>query len=67
LGIELAAALRKLFFNDFKPESMINLLGNQSTFDALLRGDDPRRIADEWRGPLDEFAKIREKYLLYNH
>jgi hypothetical protein len=32
---------------------------------ALLGGDDPRRIADGWRERLEEFARIRRKYLLY--
>jgi uncharacterized protein YbbC (DUF1343 family) len=46
-------------------EKMIDLLLDQSTYDALARGDDPRRIAEEWREPLEKFQQLRQKYLLY--
>jgi uncharacterized protein YbbC (DUF1343 family)/CubicO group peptidase (beta-lactamase class C family) len=65
LGIELASALRKLYPDQFHPEKMIDILANQSTFDALLAGEDPRRIAEEWREPLARFEQRRQKYLLY--
>ena len=38
---------------------------NQSVYDALAAGQDPRRIAQEWQDELQKFAKIREKYLIY--
>jgi uncharacterized protein YbbC (DUF1343 family)/CubicO group peptidase (beta-lactamase class C family) len=65
LGIELASALRKLYPNDFKMERMADLLVNQSVFDALGAGEDPRRIAEDWQERLEEFLRLREKYLLY--
>ena len=65
LGIELAAALHKLYPNDFKLERMADLLVNQSAFDALTAGEDPRRIAEDWQDRLNEFVHLREKYLLY--
>ena len=65
LGIELAAALHKLYASDFKIEKMQALLVNQSVYDALSAGQDPRRIAQDWREELDKFGKIREKYLIY--
>jgi uncharacterized protein YbbC (DUF1343 family) len=65
LGIELAAALHKLYPNDFKLEKMTDLLVNQSVFDAILAGEDPRRIAEDWQDRLTEFLQLREKYLLY--
>jgi uncharacterized protein YbbC (DUF1343 family)/CubicO group peptidase (beta-lactamase class C family) len=65
LGIELAAALHKLYPSDFKIERMQELLVNQSVYDALVAGQDPRRIAQDWREGLEKFEKIREKYLLY--
>ena len=64
-GIELAAALHKLYAADFKIEKMQPLLVNQSVYDALSAGQDPRRIAQDWRDELAKFGKIREKYLLY--
>jgi uncharacterized protein YbbC (DUF1343 family) len=65
LGIELAAALRKLYATDFKIEKMQGLLVNQSAYDALMAGQDPRRIAQDWMDELQKFGKIREKYLIY--
>ena len=65
LGIELAAALRKLYPADFKIERMPELLMNQSVYDALVAGQDPRRIAQEWQEGLEKFQKVREKYLIY--
>jgi uncharacterized protein YbbC (DUF1343 family) len=65
LGIELAAALHKLYANDFKIEKMQPLLVNQNVYDSLAAGQDPRRIAQDWQDELQKFAKIREKYLIY--
>ena len=65
LGIELAAALHKLYPNDFRMERMTDLLVNQAAFDALEAGQDPRRIAEDWQDRLDKFVGLREKYLLY--
>ncbi len=65
LGIELAAALHKLYAANFKIEKMQALLVNQSVYDALAAGQDPRRIAQDWMEELEKFEKIREKYLIY--
>ncbi len=65
LGIELASALHKLYLNDFKMERMAELLVNQATFDGLVAGQDPRRIAEGWRDRLEKFGEMRGKYLLY--
>ena len=65
LGIELAAALYKLYPADFKLEKMTDLLLNQSVFDAIRSGQDPRRIAQDWEERLAQFLTMREKYLLY--
>jgi uncharacterized protein YbbC (DUF1343 family)/CubicO group peptidase (beta-lactamase class C family) len=65
LGIELASALHKLYPDQFKMDRMPQLLVEPSSFEAIQRGDDPRRIADSWRDGLDQFHAIRKKYLLY--
>ena len=65
LGVELASALHKLYPNDFKLEKMADLLVNQSVFEAIGAGEDPRRIVADWQERLDEFIRMREKYLLY--
>ena len=45
LGIELAAALHKLYPDQFQLDKMTSLLLNQSVYDAIATGQDPRRIA----------------------
>jgi len=65
LGIELAAALHKLYASDFKIEKMQDLLVNQGVYEALAAGRDPRRIAADWQDELQKFGKIRDKYLIY--
>jgi uncharacterized protein YbbC (DUF1343 family)/CubicO group peptidase (beta-lactamase class C family) len=65
LGAELASALHKLYPVQYHMDRMIELLPNQAVYDAIASGQDPRRIADDWREPLAKFQKIREKYLIY--
>jgi uncharacterized protein YbbC (DUF1343 family) len=65
LGIELAAALQKLYPANFKIGRITELLVNQAAFDGLMAGEDPRRIAQDWQEELEKFAVIRQKYLIY--
>ena len=65
MGIELAAALKKLYPDNWKMEHMITALSNQQVFDALANGDDPRSIAQSWQDDLQKFREMRVKYLLY--
>jgi uncharacterized protein YbbC (DUF1343 family)/CubicO group peptidase (beta-lactamase class C family) len=65
LGIELASALLKMYPQQYKIDRMPELLVDQPSFDAIVRGDDPRRIADEWRDGLEKFETVRKKYLMY--
>jgi uncharacterized protein YbbC (DUF1343 family) len=65
LGIEIASALHKLYPEQFHMERMNQLLVNQSVLDAISQGEDPRRIAEDWRESLEKFEQIRRKYLIY--
>lgn len=65
LGIELASALRKLYPEQFHMEKMNDILINQSVYDAIKSGEDPRRIALDWQITLEKFQQIRLKYLIY--
>ncbi|MFL6308351.1 MAG: exo-beta-N-acetylmuramidase NamZ domain-containing protein, partial [Candidatus Sulfotelmatobacter sp.] len=65
MGMELAAALLKLYPSNWKIEKMQQLLVNQGVYDALATGQDPRRISQDWREELQKFQKVREKYLIY--
>ncbi len=65
LGMELAAALHKLYPLGYDLTKMNQLLANHAAFAALQAGEDPRRIADDWRDQVDQFMDLRVKYLLY--
>jgi len=65
LGIELASALHKLYPEQYHLDRLNQLLVNQSVFDAISKGEDPRRIAEDWRESLEAFEKLRQKYLIY--
>jgi uncharacterized protein YbbC (DUF1343 family) len=65
LGIELAAALHKFYPQEFDLAKMNALLANQVALQGLQAGEDPRRIAEDWRDGLDRFIQVRAKYLLY--
>lgn len=64
-GVELASALHTLYPEQFHLEKMDDILVNQSVLTALSRGEDPRRIADDWREALERFQQLRQKYLIY--
>jgi len=65
LGVELASALLKLYPQQFHIDRMMEILANQSVYDAIVHGQDPRRIAEDWRRALESFQQIRQKYLIY--
>ncbi len=65
MGIELAAALRRLYPQTFTLRDMLALLGSRQTLAAIEAGEDPAAIAQGWRAGLQAFAGLRAKYLLY--
>jgi uncharacterized protein YbbC (DUF1343 family) len=65
LGIEIAAALHKLYPDAFEMKKLDNLMLNDATAQAIVRGDDPRQISSQWLDPLQAFQTIRARYLLY--
>jgi uncharacterized protein YbbC (DUF1343 family) len=66
MGLEIADALHRMYPTQFQLQSMITLLGSQSTIDALARGESPEDIVAGWSGDLEKFRQMREKYLLYH-
>ncbi len=65
LGLELAAALRKLYPDRFDIEGTRQLIGSKSVFSALKAGVDPRYLPALWQSELAGFRATRAKYLLY--
>ncbi|HUX44704.1 MAG TPA: serine hydrolase [Terracidiphilus sp.] len=65
LGIEIAAALHRLYSAEYKLDKIDWLLRNKATLDALDAGEDPRRIQEDWQDAITRFNVVRAKYLLY--
>ncbi len=65
MGIEIAAALQRLYPAQFKIAGLDALMVNKASLDELAAGMDPRRIAEGWRDGIDRFQAMHGKYLLY--
>jgi len=65
LGIELASALHHLYPDRFDLEVTVGMVGARWVVRAIAEGEDPRAIAAGWQPALTEFAKVRQRYLLY--
>ena len=65
MGIEIAAALGKLYPGDFDVSKMIALVGNAETIRKLKAGEAPATIVASWSADLEAFRNMRSKYLLY--
>jgi len=65
LGIEMTSGLQKLYPGQFKIAGLDTLMVNKASFDAVSAGEDPRRIAADWRDDLERFMSVRARYLIY--
>jgi uncharacterized protein YbbC (DUF1343 family)/CubicO group peptidase (beta-lactamase class C family) len=65
LGLEIASALQRLFPDHYKINGLDTLMVNKASFDAIAKGEDPRRVAEQWQDQIERFEVIRAKYLLY--
>ncbi|MDD3650050.1 serine hydrolase [Immundisolibacter sp.] len=65
LGMELAAALHRLYPADFRLDETAGLIGSRTTLAALASGADPRTLPAGWHAELETFKTLRAKYLLY--
>jgi uncharacterized protein YbbC (DUF1343 family) len=65
MGLEIASALLKLYPAQYKIAGLDTLMVNKASLDAIVVGQDPRRIVELWQDEVDRFDAIRSKYLLY--
>ena len=65
-GIEIAAALRRLYPNDWKVDDYLRLLVNADAFERVKRGDAPADIVRSWSAALADFRRARARVLLYD-
>jgi uncharacterized protein YbbC (DUF1343 family) len=65
LGLEVAAALQKLYPGKIALEDSRQLIGSRRVIEMLRAGEDPRDIQRDEEDSVAEFLKMREKTLLY--
>jgi uncharacterized protein YbbC (DUF1343 family)/CubicO group peptidase (beta-lactamase class C family) len=65
LGLEIASALNYLYPKQYEVTMLEGLMRNKSSLDAIVAGEDPRRIAEAWQDAVSAFISERKKYLLY--
>jgi len=65
LGLEIAAALLKLYPGKISLDVNRNLIGNENTMRELEAGEDPRAIRQKLEDSMQPFLRIRESHLLY--
>src|SRR5205085_4562437 len=64
-GIEIAYQINRLYSGTWKSDDYLRLLANRAALAALKAGKPVSEIAATWQSGLAEFARIRQKYLLY--
>jgi uncharacterized protein YbbC (DUF1343 family)/CubicO group peptidase (beta-lactamase class C family) len=65
-GVTIAWTLHTLFGEKFEAKKVENLLANKDGMNAILSADDPSKIPLVWQEPLQQFKRLREKYLIYH-
>jgi uncharacterized protein YbbC (DUF1343 family) len=65
LGLEVASALQHLYPGNYKIAGLDTLMVSKASLDAIVAGQDPRRVAEEWQDEIDRYQIVRSKYLLY--
>jgi uncharacterized protein YbbC (DUF1343 family)/CubicO group peptidase (beta-lactamase class C family) len=65
LGVELAAALYRLFPGKFHLDRTTSMIGSRQVVQAIKNGDDPKAIQRRWQPGLEAFGRLRARYLLY--
>ncbi len=65
LGVELAAALYRLYPGKFQFGGTLGMVGSREVIHAIKCGVDPRDIDRQWQARLQNFNRVRAKYLLY--
>lgn len=65
VGLELARTLYRLFPGQFPIEKLKPLLSDPATLEALKSGQTLSRIRALWQPALQDFQKLRARYLLY--
>jgi uncharacterized protein YbbC (DUF1343 family)/CubicO group peptidase (beta-lactamase class C family) len=65
VGLEIAAALTRLYRAQYKIEPSDRLVGSHTTITRILNGDDPADVAASWAADEAKWRLLRAKYLIY--
>ena len=65
LGIELAAALLKLYPGQIGLSACRRLIGSDALIRGLESGEDPRALVERHSAEVQTFLPLRAKYLIY--
>jgi uncharacterized protein YbbC (DUF1343 family)/CubicO group peptidase (beta-lactamase class C family) len=65
LGLEMAAALWKLYGNRYSMENTDRLLGSRKALERVKAGEDPATVAADWSADEARWRQLRAKYLIY--
>jgi SSS family transporter len=65
LGVELLAALHKLYPEQFQLARAKTLVANSAVMEAIMRGADPKAMAAGWAAADAAFRERAKQYLLY--
>jgi uncharacterized protein YbbC (DUF1343 family) len=65
VGLEIAAALSRLYPADFQIDLAARLFGSRDTLTRVKQGEDPASIAASWDAAEAQWRLKRAKYLLY--
>jgi uncharacterized protein YbbC (DUF1343 family) len=64
-GLSVAATLRRLYPREWEWQKYERLLCHAATLAALERQAPPEEVVAQGQGGLDEFLRVRQRYLLY--
>jgi uncharacterized protein YbbC (DUF1343 family)/CubicO group peptidase (beta-lactamase class C family) len=65
VGLEIAAALFKLFGDQYQLANTHLLVGSQDSLERVKRGEDPATVVARWSADEARWRLLRAKYLLY--
>jgi uncharacterized protein YbbC (DUF1343 family)/CubicO group peptidase (beta-lactamase class C family) len=65
VGLEIGAALARLFGAAYQIENTDRLLGSRESLERVLNGEDPGVVAASWAAAEARWRQTRAKYLLY--
>jgi uncharacterized protein YbbC (DUF1343 family) len=66
VGLEMAAALQRMYPEHFQLAQIVELLGSRAAVERIGRGDTPVQIIAGWSAELGRFRRMRARYLLYD-